>query len=42
MEVAYGPQVSPDLISRVTDGVLDLVREWQPRTLDRMYPVVIF
>ena len=38
----YGLQVSPDLISRVTDAVLDEVREWQSRALDRMYPIVIF
>ena len=25
----YGTEVSPDLISRVTDAVLDEVREWQ-------------
>jgi len=34
--------VSPDLISRVTDAVLDEVREWQSRALDRMYTIVIF
>ena len=38
----YGLKVSPDLISRVTDAVLDEVREWQHRALDRMYPIVIF
>lgn len=38
----YGLKVSPDLISRVTDAVLDEVREWQGRALDRMYPIVIF
>jgi transposase-like protein len=42
LEDIYGLQVSPDLISRVTDGVLDEVREWQSRALDRMYPIVIF
>ena len=38
----YGLKVSPDLISRVTDAVLDEVRDWQSRALDRMYPIVIF
>jgi len=38
----YGLKVSPDLISRVTDAVLDEVREWQSRALDRMYPIVLF
>jgi putative transposase len=38
----YGTDVSPDLISRVTDAVLDEVREWQNRPLDPVYPVVFF
>src|SRR6201997_3877543 len=38
----YGAEVSPDLISRVTDAVLDEVREWQNRPLDPVYPVVFF
>ena len=38
----YGVEVSPDLISRVTDAVLEEVREWQNRPLDRVYPVVFF
>lgn len=38
----YGTEVSPDLISRVTDAVLEEVREWQSRPLDAVYPVVFF
>ena len=38
----YGVDVSPDLISRVTDAVLEEVREWQNRPLDTVYPVVFF
>ena len=38
----YGIDVSPDLISRVTDAVLDEVREWQNRPLDLVYPIVFF
>ncbi len=38
----YGTEVSPDLISPVTDAVLDEVREWQTRPLDPVYPVVFF
>src|SRR5262249_40883692 len=38
----YAVDVSPDLISRVTDAVLDEVREWQNRPLDAVYPVVFF
>ncbi|WP_299823526.1 transposase, partial [uncultured Jannaschia sp.] len=42
LEELYGLEVSPDLISRVTDAVLDEVREWRSRALDAVYPVVIF
>jgi putative transposase len=38
----YGVDVSPDLISRVTDAVLEEVREWQNRPLDAVYPVIFF
>src|SRR5271170_1192416 len=37
-----GSSVSPDLISRVTDAVLEEVREWQNRPLDPLYPVIFF
>jgi putative transposase len=36
----YGVDVSPDLISRVTDGVLDELKEWQNRPLDPVYPIL--
>lgn len=42
LEELYGLKVSADLISRVTDAVLDEVKEWQSRALDRMYPIVMF
>jgi putative transposase len=38
----YGVDVSPDLISNVTDDVLKDAKEWQGRLLDKMYPVVYF
>lgn len=38
----YGTEVSPDLISRVTDAVLEEVKEWQTRPLDACYPIVFF
>jgi putative transposase len=38
----YGTEVSPDLISRVTDAVLEEVKEWQSRPLDACYPIVFF
>jgi putative transposase len=36
----YDVDVSADLISRVTDGVLQELAEWQSRPLDVVYPVV--
>jgi putative transposase len=36
----YDVEVSPDLISRVTDAVVDELAEWQSRPLDAVYPVV--
>jgi putative transposase len=33
----YGLDVSPDLISTVTDAVLDEVATWQQRPLDSVY-----
>jgi putative transposase len=36
----YGTDVSPDLISRATEGVLDEFRAWQTRPLDPVYPIV--
>jgi putative transposase len=42
LQELYGVEVSPDLISRVTDAVLEEVREWQNRPLDTVYPIVFF
>jgi putative transposase len=42
LEELYGIEVSPDLISAVTDAVLEAVAEWQNRPLDAVYPVVFF
>jgi len=36
----YGVQVGRDLVSRVTDAVMDDVRAWQQRPLDDVYPIV--
>jgi putative transposase len=38
----YGLEVSPDLISTVTDAVLETVAEWQNRPLEAVYPLVFF
>ena len=39
LEELYGIEVSPDLISTVTDAVLEEVAEWQNRPLDAVYPL---
>lgn len=38
----YAVEVSPDLISRVTDAVLEEVAAWQVRPLEALYPLVFF
>lgn len=38
----YGIDVSPDLVSAVTDAVLEQVAEWQNRPLDAVYALVFF
>ena len=38
----YGVHVGRDLISRVTDAVMDDARAWQARPLEDVYPVVVF
>jgi putative transposase len=40
LEEIYGVKVGRDLISRVTDAVMDDARAWQTRPLDDVYPVV--
>jgi len=40
IEKVYNVNVSPDMISRITDAVIEEVREWQNRPLDKMYPIV--
>jgi putative transposase len=36
----YGTDISPDLISNITDAVLGEVTEWRNRPLDALYPIV--
>jgi len=40
LQEIYSVEVSPDLISTVTDGVIDEVRAWQSRPLDPLYPIL--
>jgi len=36
----YGVETSPALISKVTDGIVDELNEWQARPLDAVYPIL--
>ena len=40
LEELYKVEVSPGLISSVTEGVIEEAREWQNRSLDEIYPIV--
>ncbi len=40
MQEIYGTEVSPDLISKITDAVLEDAKAWQNRPLERLYPIV--
>jgi len=40
LEEMYGTEVSPTLISSVTDAIMDEAKAWQMRPLDRLYPIV--
>ena len=42
LQEQYGVEVSPELISEVTDAVMAEVKDWQSRPLEAMYPVVFF
>ena len=36
----YGADISPALVSQVTDSVLEKIIEWQSRPLDAVYPIL--
>jgi putative transposase len=38
----YATDISADLISSVTDAVIEEIRDWQNRPLEPLYPVIIF
>jgi hypothetical protein len=42
LEELYGIDVSPDLISAVTDAVLEEVADWRNRPLEACYPLAFF
>lgn len=42
LQEIYSTEVSPELISKVTDKVIDDVEAWQNRALDSVYPIIYF
>lgn len=42
LEEMYGVEISPGLISNVTNSVMEDVKAWQNRPLDAVYPIVWF
>lgn len=40
LEEMYGTEVSPTLISTVTDAIIEDAKAWQSRPLDALYPIV--
>jgi len=36
----YGVDLSPSMVSKITDKILPMIAEWQSRPLDRLYPIV--
>ena len=39
MEEIYGLEISADMVSRITDKILPIIREWQNRPLEAVYPI---
>ena len=40
LEEMYGVEISPSLISQVTDAVIEELQQWQSRQLEAIYPIV--
>lgn len=40
IEDLYGITISPSMVSRITDKVMDSAVEWQNRSLEKVYPIV--
>jgi putative transposase len=40
LQEMYGTEISPSLISSVTDAIIDEVKAWQSRPLEALYPIV--
>lgn len=42
IEDIYGINISPTLVSNITDKIVYLAEEWQSRPLEKIYPIVFF
>lgn len=42
VEELYGLQLSPTLVSNITERIITLAKEWQSRPLEAVYPIVFF
>jgi len=42
VEEIYGADISPTMVSNITDKVLEVAKEWQSRPLSKIYPIVYF
>ena len=40
LQEMYGTEISPSLISSVTDAIIEEVKAWQSRPLEALYPIV--
>jgi transposase-like protein len=40
MKEIYGIEVSPSMVSKITDKILPMITEWQSRPLEKIYPIV--
>jgi len=42
VEELYGLQISPTLVSNITENIVSIATEWQTRPLEAVYPIVFF
>lgn len=40
LQQIYGVEVSPELVSKITDAIIPELRAWQDRPLDQVYPIM--
>ncbi|KPQ41129.1 MAG: Transposase, Mutator family, partial [Candidatus Methanoperedens nitroreducens] len=40
MNKIYGLEVSPEMVTRITDKILPIAKEWQIRPLNGLYPII--